>query len=261
MVEFRIYNVEKKIEVLYRLRKKSVINPEAVYVSFPYQIENGKIFLDVPGGNIEAGVDQIKGSSNDWYTVQNFATARNSHSQVVMCRQEIPLMQFGAINTGRYQAGAVSQSTNMYSWPMNNYWVTNFNADQVGEMQWSYFINSSEDSSLEYATKFAWSNRIPFLTRVLPAGEGNDGTNQVKNILRINSENVLLVNMTPVENEKAVMLQLREIGGKMVDLSFSSDIVNIKKVEVCDVVGETVKGEQAALKLKPWESKFIKIYW
>ena len=37
--------------------------------------------------------------------------------------------------------------------------------------------------------------------------------------------------------------------------------VNIKKVEVCDVVGETVKGEQAALKLKPWESKFIKIYW
>lgn len=66
MVEFRIYNVEKKIEVLYRLRKKSVINPEAVYVSFPYQIENGKIFLDVPGGNIEAGVDQIKGSSNDW---------------------------------------------------------------------------------------------------------------------------------------------------------------------------------------------------
>lgn len=67
--------------------------------------------------------------------------------------------------------------------------------------------------------------------------------------------------MAPVENEKAVMLQLREIGGKMVDLSFSSDIVNIKKVEVCDVVGETVKGEQAALKLKPWESKFIKIYW
>lgn len=56
-----------------------------------------------------------------------------------MGSQEIPLMQFGAINTGRYQAGAVPQSTNMYSWPMNNYWVTNFNADQMGEIQWSYF--------------------------------------------------------------------------------------------------------------------------
>ena len=65
---------------------------------------------------------------------------------------EIPLMQFGAINTGRYKAGAVPQSTNMYSWPMNNYWVTNFNADQMGELQWSYFINSSKDNSIGYAT-------------------------------------------------------------------------------------------------------------
>lgn len=103
--------------------------------------------------------------------MQNFATARNGESQVVMGSQEIPLMQFGAINTGRYKAGAVPQSTNMYSWPMNNYWVTNFNADQMGEMQWSYFINSSKDNSIEYATKFAWENRIPFLTRVLPAGD------------------------------------------------------------------------------------------
>ena len=113
-----------------RLRKKAITDPEAVYISFPFEVNQGKIFLDVPGGTIEAGVDQIPGSSNDWYTVQNFATARNSESQVVMGSPEIPLMQFGAINTGRYKAGAVPQSTNMYSWPMNNYWVTNFNADQ-----------------------------------------------------------------------------------------------------------------------------------
>ena len=31
MVEFRVYNVEKKIEVVYRLRKKAVTDPEAVY--------------------------------------------------------------------------------------------------------------------------------------------------------------------------------------------------------------------------------------
>lgn len=65
-VEYHIYKVEKKIEVVYSLRKKTETEPEAVYVSFPYQIEDGRIFLDVPGGNIEAGVDQIPGSSNDW---------------------------------------------------------------------------------------------------------------------------------------------------------------------------------------------------
>ena len=186
MVEYRIFKVEKKIEVTYRLRKKAVTDPEAVYISFPFEMVGGKIHLDVPGGTIEAGVDQIPGSSNDWYTVQNFAAARSG---------KIPLMQFGAINTGRYQAGAVPQTTNMYSWPMNNYWVTNFNADQMGEIQWSYFISSDTDASNLYATRFAWENRIPFLTRVLPAGREKGATLQPVSLFRIFPENLLLVNM------------------------------------------------------------------
>lgn len=257
MVEYRIYNVEKKIEIVYRLRKKAVTDPEAVYISFPYEVEGGKIHLDVPGGNIEAGVDQIPGSSNDWYTVQNYATARNSESQVVMCSQEIPLMQFGAINTGRYKAGAVPQTTNMYSWPMNNYWVTNFNADQMGEMQWSYFINSSKDNSIEYATRFAWENRIPFLTRVLPAAEKNPARLEAASILKIAPENLLLVNMAPVKGENAVMLQLREIAGKPAKFAVTSDKVSIRQVQVCDVVGDVISG--ASADFKPWENKFIKV--
>ncbi len=260
MVEFRVFNVSKKIEVVYRLRKKAVTDPEAVYISFPFEVEKGKIHLDVPGGTIEAGVDQIPGSSNDWYTVQNFATARNSESQVVMGSQEIPLMQFGAINTGRYKAGAVPQSTNMYSWPMNNYWVTNFNADQMGELQWSYFINSSKDNSIEYATKFAWENRIPFLTRVLPAGNKETAIVQPASIFNIVPENILLVNMKPVEGENAVMLQLREIGGKSCQFAVTSDKVNFKKIVVCDVVGEPVSANPS-LVFTPWENKFIKLSW
>ncbi len=61
MVEFRVFNVTKKIEVVYRLRKKAVTDPEAVYIAFPFEVEGGKIHLDVPGGSIEAGVDQIPG--------------------------------------------------------------------------------------------------------------------------------------------------------------------------------------------------------
>ncbi len=260
MVEYRIYNVTKKIEVVYRLRKKAVTDPEAVYVSFPYQIENGKIRLDVPGGTIEAGVDQIPGSSCDWYTVQNFASASNAHSQVIMGSQEIPLMQFGAINTGRYKAGATPQSTNMYSWPMNNYWVTNFNADQMGEFQWSYFIHSAKDHSVEYATRFAWENRIPLLVRVLPAGNQKIPPLQPASLFRIVPENVLLVNMKPVEGEKAVLLQLREIGGKAAQFAVTSDRMKNCRVTVCDVTGVPLPGN-APPTFAPWENKFIKVSW
>lgn len=259
MVEYRVYNVEKKIEVVYRLRKKAVTDPEAIYVAFPYEVEAGKIHLDVPGGNIEAGVDQIPGSSNDWYTVQNFATARSERSQVVMGSPEIPLMQFGAINTGRYEAGAVPQSTNMYSWPMNNYWVTNFNADQMGELQWSYFITSSTDNSIGYATRFAWENRIPFLTRVLQADERSTAGFPAASLLKIVPQNLLLVNMRPVEGERAVMLQLREIDGKPARFEATSDKIAIQSIEERDVVGAPIS--DASLDFAPWENKFIKISW
>lgn len=260
MVEYRIYNISKKIEVIYRLRKKAVTDPEAIYVSFPFDVEKGKIHLDVPGGTIEAGVDQIPGSSNDWYTVQNFATARNEESQVVMGSQEIPLMQFGAINTGRYKASATPQSTNMYSWPMNNYWVTNFNADQMGEIEWSYFINSSKDNSIAYATRFAWENRIPFLTRVLPAGNNPAKVLSPASVFSIIPDNLLLVNMKPVENENAVMLQLREIGGRPALFAVKSDQINFTKITACDVVGDPLSGDKT-LEFAPWENKFIKLVW
>lgn len=262
-VEFRVFKVEKKLEIVYQLRKKAVTEPEAVYVSFPYQVEEGRINLDVPGGNILAGVDQIPGSSNDWYTVQNFAAARNDSFQVVMGSPEIPLMQFGAINTGRYQAGAQPQTTNMYSWPMNNYWTTNFNADQRGGMQWSYFITSSADSSTAFATRFAWGNRVPFLTRVLQAETGDKvgGKPLLSNsILTIGAENLLLVNMRPVEGERAVMLQLREISGRSAQFAVSSDCVDIRRMTVCDVTGKALPtGKQ--IMFKPWENKFVKLSW
>lgn len=260
MVEYRVFNLEKKIEIVYKLRKKAITDPEAIYVSFPYDVANGKINLDVPGGVIEAGVDQIPGSSNDWYTVQNFATARNNEYQVVMGSQEIPLMQFGAINTGRYKAGALPQSTNMFSWPMNNYWTTNFNADQMGEMKWSYFINSSADNSIEHATKFSWENRIPLRTRVLPAANKTIKGESAASVFRILPENLLLVNMKPVPGENAVMLQLREIGGKNAAFAVSSEKIRFKRPIVCDVTG-TPTQKNSSLEFHPWENKFIKLSW
>jgi hypothetical protein len=259
-VEFRIYSVCKKIEIVYSLRKKAVTDPEAVYIAFPFEVADGKIRLDVPGGDIEAGIDQIPGSSNDWYTVQNFATARNAESQVVVGSPEIPLMQFGAINTGRYTAGAVPQSTNMYSWPMNNYWVTNFNADQMGELRWSYFIHSSGDNSIEHATRFAWENRIPLLTRILPGGDKSLKALPPASLLNIEPQNLLLVNMKPVEGENALFLQMREIGGKKTALSITSGKIPGCRLTVCDVLGKPLPGNPSPA-FEPWENKFIRLSW
>ncbi|MDX1285808.1 MAG: glycoside hydrolase family 38 C-terminal domain-containing protein, partial [Draconibacterium sp.] len=130
--EIRLFNDTKRIDLAYSIEKKTVVDPEGIYIAFPFLLNDGQLAFDVQGGEIRAGIDQIPGSANDWNTVQNYARLSNSKAQILLSSQEIPLMQFGNINTGRYKAGATPESTHIFGWPMNNYWVTNFNAEQHG---------------------------------------------------------------------------------------------------------------------------------
>jgi hypothetical protein len=258
MFEIRVFKTAKRIDFVHRLRKKQVTDPESVYIAFPFDLPDGKIFYDVPGGTIEAGVDQIPGSANDWNTVQNFATVRNPDGQIIMGSPEIPLIQFGGFNCGRFQANAVPETNAMYSWPMNNYWTTNFNADQHGEFEWTYFLTSSQDNSIEYATKFAWDNRIPMPARVLPAGKADTQAKHEGSVLEITPDNILLVNMRPVDNEDAVILHIREIGGKQTAFDATSPVLKELHFEVCDANANRLHS-RLPITLNPWENKFIKI--
>jgi hypothetical protein len=76
--------------------------------------------------------------------------------------------------------------------------------------------------------------------------------------LELSPANLLLVNMNPVEGEQAVLLQLREIGGKNATLD-----VNAKhrfRATVCDALGDPLPGNPLPT-FAPWENKFIKLSW
>jgi alpha-mannosidase len=257
MIEIRLYNTEKRLDLACSIIKKSIVSPESFYIAFPFDIKNGKHFTEVQGGVIETGKEQIKGSSNDWYTVQNFTSIRNESTQLVIGSAEMPLMQFGAINTGRYKAGAMPQSTNLFSWPMNNYWVTNFNADQRGGHSWTYYLTTSDDISNGFATRFGWGCRIPYLTRVLPgAGQGDD--NREGSFITGWPSNVLLISAEPATNGKSCIVHLRETNGKSASLSLVNGLTGkgLTAIEV-DVTGKPVPNYSNII--SPLESKFYRV--
>jgi len=258
-VEMRVFNLTKRIDLNYRLTKKLEIKPEAIYVSFPFELPDAKIYSEVPGGVSQAGVDQIIGTSNDWNTTQTFASVQNESAQIVLGSPEIPMMQFGDINIGRFQKASVPSSNKIYSWVMNNYWTTNFNADQHGEFEWNYFITSMPGNSVEQATKFAWGNRVPFLIRALPAGTKKENSVTSSVFLKIEPQNVALVNMSPVQKGNAIILQLREISGKSAEIKISSTFRPNLKVITSDVLGEEKPLDN--LVIKAWATKFVKIFW
>jgi len=255
-VEFRLFNTEKRIEIVCSIIKKSITDPESFYLAFPLFLDDGRHFTEVQGGIIETGKDQIPGSSNDWYTVQNFTSIKNQNAQVVMGCGEMPLMQFGAINTGRYKAGAMPQTTGIFSWPMNNYWVTNFNADQRGGHTWTYYLTSSEDVSGSFATRFGWGSRIPFLTRILP-GDGTGDSMDAGSFIEGWPGNIIVISSRPAEDGKSLLVHVRETGGIETTLSLSSGLTGQKlKLTEADPTGLPAGNKSL---LKPLESKFFLI--
>lgn len=233
-----------------------VTEPEGIYIAFPFQLDNGTLAFDVQGGEIKAGIDQIPGSANDWNSVQNYARLANANEQILLNSPEIPLMQFGGINTGRYEAGAEPETTHIFGWPMNNYWVTNFNAEQHGGITWKYTISSENTSSQQSASRFGWENRVSFLSRILPGGGTNEGKSEVS-VISGWSENLLLVSLKP-DDEGNLLLHVRENAGKRTTLQLKNEIsgeeIILKEV---DVLGNQI--EDGSNQILPFESIFFKI--
>ena len=253
----RLYNTTKRIDFVYNVVKKPVTDPESIYAAFPFQLENGKINFEVQGGVIEAGVDQIPGSSNDWNTVQNFVSVKNEDTQLVFGSPETALMQFGGINTGRYDASAKPEKPYVIGWPMNNYWVTNFAVDQRGEFEWTYYFTSSADVSNSFSTQFGWNARIPLLGRVIPAGKTERNTD-FESVFEEFPNNVLLVNSKPLTGENAVIFHLRELNGEQTNFAVKG--INTFQTQEVDVLGES-PNDVASVALLPYETKFIKVKW
>lgn len=275
--ELRLYKQEKKAELLFSMKKLSVTDPEAAYIAFPFQLPESHFVVDVAGGTMVPGKDQLEGSSSDWVGIQNFVSVRNDSNQIVFVSPEIPLVQLGDINLGNFSRIANPVSSTLFSWVFNNYWTTNFLASEEGELKWSYQLTSSGDVSNLFATKFGQGNRIPFLTRIFPA-QDPDSVIIPRSFIGHSLLNVMLVCAYPSQDGHGIILHLRETDGKpvrfpvrdylvaIVDVMGATGAseaveVNVLEEEIAPVAGKTyAPGEHGNwIEMKPFETKFLKL--
>jgi alpha-mannosidase len=256
-VEIRLFHHEKRIELHYSLTKKDITEPEAVYIAFPFRLSGAEVLYEAHGGIVYPGKNQLEGTSSDWHTIQNFLAVRGDDGQIVVGSDEVPLVQLGGLNLGEFRYIAEVKKPHVYSWVMNNYWVTNFRANQEGEFQWSYFLTSSRQASRIFSTRAGWGSRIPMLCRVFPAGISSIAPFE-RSLLHIDGDNILLVSAKPALNRNGIILHLREVEGKPTDFRiYAADAPGIKGrlVEV-NVLEEEIVPPPQSLRIGAWESRF-----
>ncbi|MGE5423943.1 MAG: glycoside hydrolase family 38 C-terminal domain-containing protein, partial [Syntrophothermus sp.] len=269
--EIRVYVNEKKIEFRYSMKMMGITDPEGYYVSFPFAMKNkNQVFYDVAGGVVEAGKDQIPGSATDWQGIQNFVMLRDDSCSITLVSPEIPVVQLGGLNLGKFRSVPEKPAPVVFSWVYNNYWTTNFLASQPGELVWSYDLTSgfyeekerSRAGSLENASCFAWSQRVPMVARILPAtGKAINGQRAARlTMMKPLPGNVLVVDISPAEGKSGIVYHLRETGGNSV-LFNASNLLNIPgrkfKFFRQNVLGEQQEPCEKKFLIRPFEEVFI----
>lgn len=260
--EIRLFETEKRIEWMFSARKMPVLEPEAIYVAFPFQLSNAAIRYEVQGGLVEPGKGQIPHSASDWQSIQNYAIVQGDEGQVVWGSSEAPLVQLGDINLGKYQPVTQIEKPHIYSWVMNNYWFTNFTASQEGEFRWRYYLTSGPNKDPGAAARFGWGSAVPLAVRVLAAGTSGKN-NPVWQGLNLDQANLLLVSAQPAKSAQGIVLHLRETAGRPAAIAVDNLLPGKRRVRatLVNVLQEPLADGITAIDIKPFEVKFVKLVW
>ncbi len=261
-IELRLFHFEKRIDLLYKMYKLQHSDPEGVYVAFPFKLEGGQLAFEAQGGVVYPGQNQLGGSAADWNTIQHFAAVRGKGGQIVFVSPQIPLVQFGGINTGRYYYRHRPLNNHIYSWVLNNYWVTNFKASQQGELRWSYTISSVSDSSDMAATKIGWGRTTPLISRVLLPKFGSQTTRlEERSLIDLNAPDLLLVDASISMDGSGVILHVREVGGNQARVSERDlkETTGAKSVNEVNILEEAIAKDPGDIFFQEFETKFIRL--
>ena len=261
VTEIRLYKNVKKVEFKFMARKLIITDPEALYVAFPFSLPDSRIVFETIGGILTQG-QQLPGSSTDWNAAQNFVSVRGKTGQIVIVSNEVPLWQFSDFNMAKWERIPKQGKTWLYSYVMNNYWMTNFRAFQEGAFSWSYQLTSSADTTNTFATKYAWNERNPFPTRTFPAGANELKVTSLETLKITGPANAMLVNSRPAFKGKGtILLHFRELEGRNAEVNLASAVPGqtIKKMVEVNAAGKEIGQPLKTVQLRPYEVRFIEI--
>jgi hypothetical protein len=156
--EFRLYTGVGRVDILNTIDKSLIYDPEAVFYRYPFDIDDPQVRIDVPWGSFRLDDDQLPGSSKNYMSLERWAAIQGDDVGVTLASIDAPMVQLGAIRTDAIVAGwleHIEPSATLFSYPMNNYWETNYKAAQDGPHEFRYSLRPHRSFDEAETERFA----------------------------------------------------------------------------------------------------------
>ncbi|HQO26794.1 MAG TPA: hypothetical protein PLK89_13865 [Acidobacteriota bacterium] len=213
--EYRLVDGLDWLAIRNELDKTAVRDKEAVYFAFPFAVPDAVARLDLGWGFIRPEADQLPGACRDFFTIQRWADVSNQRHGVTWATVEAPLVSVGAMvdetahNDGPagWKAHAAASGT-LFAYTMNNYWHTNYKADQAGTAPFTFAVRPHGLFDALAAYRFGVERSQPLLAR--PAR----GVAAPKSLFTVDSPAVVVTSLIPLPEGDGMLVRLYNAGGR-----------------------------------------------
>lgn len=149
--EIRLVKGVNKVEVINKINKKKIRTKESVHFAYPIHVPGGEMSIDLGKAVMWPGINQLSASNMEFTGVQRWIDISNDDYGITITTEESPLIEIGALvnemarqkepnNINTWRKNAVVSNT-FYFYVMNNYWMTNYKADQEGWVTFHYTLH------------------------------------------------------------------------------------------------------------------------
>jgi alpha-mannosidase len=138
--QVRLVSGLDRVEVRVTIDKLAIRTKEGVHIAFPLEVRDGRVRWDVASSVVSADTDQLVGSARNFVEAQSWVDVSNDTLGITVATPDAPLVEIGGINAELPWMRAIPRSQTFYSYVMNNYWHTNYRADQEGPVTFRYVL-------------------------------------------------------------------------------------------------------------------------
>ena len=164
--EIRLVEGINRVDLITNIDKLAVRQKEGVHIAFPFSVPEGQLRYDVADGVVRPETDQLAGSCKNFFSVQSWVDISNQEYGVTWATANAPLVEIGEITAEQPWIKSIKTSSSIYSYVMNNYWHTNYKADQEGPVRFAYSIQPHAAFDAAEAAKFGTEKRQPLIVSV-----------------------------------------------------------------------------------------------
>ncbi len=176
ITDITLYVGSPKIHILNRLDRPVTRKKEGIHFEFPFACNKGVLTYDSLYGTVTYGKDQLTAANKNFITPTRWVDISEQTDEpygITTLLRDAPIFKVGSPHKDPFRSGpptlcgwfkeSPAHNGTLYSYIMNNYWMTNYKADQPGLTLFRYVLIPHKEFCVKTVERHALESAQPLI--------------------------------------------------------------------------------------------------